>query len=118
MAAGVNIFPMLNVFNAVTRGVNTILTLIIPVTYVVNQFVSIRCPVTCGMRQIDGKTYKVIAVDPVANTITLDVNSSGFDAFVYVPVFQWPFTVPAGETNTLDAAYRNNSPRAGYTPIV
>jgi hypothetical protein len=70
------------------------------------------------MQEIDGKTAKVIDVNRVANTVTIDINSTAFSAFVYAPAPQLPFTVPAGEINTLDAAYRNNSPRAGYTPIV
>ena len=110
-------YPTLNAPNAITRAYPAVLTLVMSVNYVVDEMIKIKCPRTCGMRQIDNVTARVIAVDAVANTITLDVDSSNFDAFVFVVTSQYPLTVPAGEVNTLAAAIRDNTARSGYVRV-
>jgi hypothetical protein len=111
-------FPHLNAPIAITQAYPAVATLFLPVNYAVNEIISIRCPPACGMQQIDGKSARIIAIDLVANTVTLDLDSRGYDAFSAVwPLTQYPLTVPAGEFNTLDAAIRDNTARPGYTRV-
>ncbi len=111
-------YPALNVINNITQSYPCVVTVVLPVAYQDNEFISIRCPAAFGMTQIDGKTARVMSVNTLANTITLDLDSSGFDAFVFGPPFnQLPQTVPAGEFGiTLNTAVRDNTARGGYTP--
>ena len=118
MAAGVDIYPIINTFNAVTLGRNTVLTLVDNLTYIVDQFVSFRCPPAHGTIELDYKTARIIAISAGANTITVDIDSSDFAPFIAGAFTQEAEVIPAGEFDTLEAAYRNNLPRGGYTPIV
>lgn len=113
----IQFYPNLNVISGITNSYPAVLTLGIPIYYKVNEFLSIRCPAQYGMVQIDGLTGRVLAVDPVANTVTLDIDTTGFDLFVMAgPFLQIAQTIPAGESGTLAAATRDNSIRAGYIP--
>ena len=110
-------YPVRNTFNAVTTGRNTIVTLVDSVKYVINQMVSFRCPPTHGTIELDGLTAKIIALDTTANTITVNINSSDFTAFIAGAFTQPAEVLPAGEINTAEAAFRNNLARGGYTVI-
>ena len=112
-------YPSLNVPINVTQGYPSIVQLLIPVNYVVNQFISLRIPPEFGMIQANGKTAKIMAVNTGANTITLDLDTSSFDAFVFpISFVNIPQTLPAGEFgSTLAASVRDNTLRAGYVPV-
>lgn len=49
-------------------------------TYKINQLVRLTVPITWGMFQANNLTGRIMAVD--STTMTLDINSSRFDAFV------------------------------------
>ena len=110
-------YPYLNVPIAITQSYPATVTLALPVNYVVNQVISFRCPDACQMVQMDKKTARILSVDAITNSITVDLDTAGFDAFVFVVLPQLPFTLPVGEVNTLDAAVRDNTLRPGYTPV-
>lgn len=58
-----------------------------------------------GMVEINGKIGKVLAIDTVNNTVTLDIDTSGFTAFAFPGASAYPFTfaqtVPVGEIPTI-----------------
>lgn len=112
----IQFYPNINIFTAVTNSYPCIFTLVIPIYYKVNEFVSIRCPLGYGMRQIDGITGRILSVNIIANEITVDIDTTGFDPFIFVPLLQLPQIIPAGEIDTLAAATRDNTLRAGYVP--
>lgn len=111
-------YPSINVATNITQAFNCVITLVLPVIYQVNEFITVNVPQGWGMTQINGMTGKVVAVNTGAGTITLDIDTSGFDPFVIPPVWtQLPQTVPNGELGiTLNTAVRDNAPRTGYTP--
>lgn len=111
-------YPGLNIPINITQSYPCVVTLLMPVTYQLNEFISLRCTDDFGMRQIDKLTGLVMAVDTVLNTISLNIDTRGFDPFTFGPIFtQLPQTLPAGELGvTLNSAVRDNTPRAGYTP--
>lgn len=111
-------YPHLNVISAITNSYPAILSLVLPVNYVVNEFITIQCPNAYGMTQINGMTGKVMSIDTTLNTVTLNIDTTRFDPFVFAPPFtQLPLTLPSGEIGTLDAATRNNLARSGYVPV-
>jgi hypothetical protein len=111
-------FPALNAPSAITQSYPAVLTLFLPVNYVVDQVISVRCPQGFGMSQINNVSAKILVVDPIANTISLDLDTSGFDPFAFPMTWtDVPLTVPAGEIGTLAAATRDNTRRAGYVPV-
>ena len=115
--AAIDIYPQINTINAVTKGLNTVLTLASTVNYVENQYITIQCPSVHGMPEIDGKVVKIIGVNSGASQITVELNSNDFTNFIGGALTQTALTIPAGEINTLDASYRNNLSRAGYTVV-
>lgn len=113
----IQFYPNLNVILAITNSYPAVLTLFLPVNYAVNEFLSIRCPNLFGMTQIDKLTGKVLSINTVANTVTMDIDTRGFDPFVFGGIAQLAQTIPAGELGTLDAAVRDNTLRPGYIPV-
>lgn len=117
MFAAPQFYPYYNVPVAISQAYPALVFLALPVNYVINQIVSFRCPASCGMVQIDKLNARIISIDTVASSITVDLDTSSFDAFIFFPFPQLPFTIPVGETNTLSAAVRDNTLRPGYTPV-
>jgi hypothetical protein len=116
--------------NMASSSVSTLITLSVTHGYTVGQLVRIYCPSNFGMTQINGLTATVTAVGTAdtsgfTNTITVNINSSGFTAFGWptsataASGMQFAFVEPVGETatnsvsqpygNLLDDATRNVS---------
>jgi hypothetical protein len=67
-------------------------------TYIVGQLVRLTVPYNYGMFQADNLTAQIIAVNGL--TLTLDIDSRGFDAFVIPPSGEQPASLaPAGSRN-------------------
>lgn len=77
--------PWRFVISAITLGVTTTVTMVIPsitnLNYVVGQQVRLIIPPTFGCRQLNEQTAYVIAVTP-PNQVTLNLNSLGSDPYV------------------------------------
>lgn len=112
-------FPSLNAIRSITNGYPSVARLFLPVNYVVNQFISLRVPPEFGMVQANGKTARIMAVNTGANTVTLDLDTTGFDPYVLpIAYTQLPLTIPAGEfASTLAASVLDNQLRPGYVPV-
>jgi len=111
-------YPAINVITNITQAFHCVVTLAIAVGYQVNEFITINVPAGWGMPQINGMTGRVLAVNTGAGTITLDIDTSGFDPFAIPATWtQLAQTLPSGELGvTLNTAVRDNAPRTGYTP--
>src|SRR5579864_4829943 len=66
--------PMVITFTVPSSGANT---------YVLGQVVRLTVPKTWGMYQANARTGKIIQIG--ASTMSLNIDSTGFDAFVYNP---------------------------------
>jgi hypothetical protein len=68
-------------------------------TYVLGQVVRLTVPKTWGMYQANARTGKIIQIG--ASTMSLNIDSTGFDAFVYNPSSsETPASLaPAGSQN-------------------
>lgn len=74
--------PVKGKITAITKATQAVVTLADTPTFTVNQIVRFSVQSTYGMTQINGKQGKVIAVDTTAKTITVDIDTTTFTAFV------------------------------------
>jgi hypothetical protein len=98
-------YPRRRTITAITQATNAVITLSVTHGYIVGQEVRIHVPAQFGMTQIDGLQGAIIAIDTATgnghNTITVNINSTGFSPFVFPLTAAVPFTpaeiVPIGE---------------------
>lgn len=117
-----NFRPSLNYITAITAGSPTVIKLSMSVQYVVGQTVRIDNPDSKnGMPQINNLSGTITAVNTTNNTISVNIDSTGFTAFAFPAAGAYPFTpatvTPFGEgqnalisnPNLLDDSVVNNA---------
>lgn len=114
---GVTQIPSMLLVTDITQAYPAVLTFTVPDTgsntYREGQLVRLTVPKTWGMFQANGVTARIMSVD--ASTMTLDLNSTYFDAFVDgSETSQTPASLsPAGSRNlefsntTLDVPFQS-----------
>jgi hypothetical protein len=75
--------PMKNWVTAISVASSAVVTLSVTHGLAVGDMVRLSVPAAFGMIQADGLQGKVTAVSTANNTVTLDIDSSAFDAFVF-----------------------------------
>jgi hypothetical protein len=75
--------PRQNFITAITAANPMVVTCSFAHTYQVGEFLSLRIPSAWGMQEANGLKGKVTAISTANNTVTLDINSTGFSAFVF-----------------------------------
>lgn len=104
-------YPRRRFITSISQAVNAVVVLSVTHGYQVGQLVRMVIPAAYGMAQMNGLQATIIAVNAAttgagANSITLNVNSSAFNAFAFPLNAAAPFTqaqvVPMGE-DTADA---------------
>lgn len=76
-------YPRNRFISSITKGATTVIELTVTNEFAVGDYVRIMVSEEYGMTEINLKEAKVTAVDATNNTITVDVDSSGFTAFAY-----------------------------------
>lgn len=116
-------YPRYRYITAITQAASAVVTLSVTHGYTVGQLVRVIIPASFGMTQINGLTGTVTAVNLSTNTITLNIDSSGFTAFAFpssataAAGVSFALIVPVGEAatvpyqNLLDDATINRSIR-------
>ncbi len=101
-------YPRRRTITKITRATQAVVTLSVTHGYKVGQLVRMSVPSACGMTQMNGLQATIVAINTTTtsgNTITLNIDSSAFTAFVFPLAAGVPFTpaevVPMGE----DTAY-------------
>jgi hypothetical protein len=98
-------YPRRRYITAVTAGVTTTLVTSVTNSFNVGESVRFVVPAAFGMTQLNGLQGTVIAVNQIGttgnNTVEVDIDSTGFSAFVFplaaaVP-FTWAEIIPVGE---------------------
>ena len=118
-------YPRSRYITAITTGTTTVIKLSVTHAYVVGQLVRVYVPSAFGMTQINGLQGTITAISTANNTITLDINSTGFTAFAFptsataASGVTFAQVVPVGESatnsssqpygNLLDDATKNQS---------
>lgn len=102
-------YPRRRFITAISQATSAVVTLSVTHGYQVGQLVRMVVPSDYGMIQMNGLQATIIAVNnsTTVNSITLDIDSSSFNAFAFPLAASYPFTqaqvVPMGE----DTAYAN-----------
>jgi len=118
-------YPRNRYITAITAGATTLVQMSVAHAYHVGEKVRLIVPQEFGMVEINGLLGTVIAVNYTTNTITLDINSTGFTAFAFPTSviaaggINFAQVVPVGEAaintialpvgNSLDDRTRNTS---------
>lgn len=85
----------------ITQAASAVVTMTVTHGYTVGQQVRFQVPAAFGMIEMNGLTGNITAINTTTNTITVDINSSAFTAFLFPAPGAVPFTqaqvVPLGE---------------------
>ncbi len=121
IAADSRYYPRYRYITGITSATSAVITCSVTHAFTAGQAVRIICPSEFGMSEIDGLIGNITAIDTTNNTITVDIDSSGFTTFAFptsataAAGVSFPLVVPVGETangtyaNTLDDATLNQS---------
>lgn len=111
-------YPSTRYISAITQAAQAVVTLTVTHNYSVGQSIRFDIPAAYGMSQLNGIQATIVAVNTTNNTITVDVNTTGFTAFAFPLSAAVPFTpatvVPVGE-DTASAIYYNQNILADST---
>lgn len=111
-------YPRNRVVTAITQAAQAVITMSVTHGFTVGQAVRLVVPAACGMVEMNGLLATILAVDLVNNTITVNVDSSGFTAFAFpssataAAGVTFAQVVPVGEAAT--APYQNLLDDATY----
>lgn len=116
-------YPRNRVILQISQATSGVVTLNVPHGYTAGQKVRFMVPSGFGMTELHDQTATITAVDTTNNTITIDIDTSGYTAFAWPLTAAVPFThaqvIPVGEAaessyvNLLDDATLNS----GYIGI-
>lgn len=114
-------YPRNRFITSITQAASAVITLSVTHGFTVGQLVRIIVPAEFGMTQMNGLLGTVTAINTATNTITVNIDSTGFTAFAFPTSaiaaggVNFPQVVPVGEAatapyqNLLDDATRNQS---------
>lgn len=114
-------YPRNRTITFISQAVNAVITLSVTHGFTVGQRVKILVPENWGMTEINNSYATITAINTTTNTITVDVDTTGFTAFTYPTTAQaaggvgQAQVVPVGMTaqspweNLLDDATRNTA---------
>lgn len=96
-----NYKPRSRTITAITKGVQTLVTLQGDVDYVVGQQVRFLIPPVAKMRQLNEQTGFVVDI-PSSNQVLININSIEFDDFVSSLTYNYTFPqlIPIGDANS------------------
>lgn len=114
-------YPRNRFITAITQAASAVVTMSVTHGFVVGEKVRMVVPSEFGMVEMNGLLGTITAISTANNTITLDINSTGFTAFAFPTSataaggITFAQVVPVGEAaqspyqNLLDDATRNQS---------
>ncbi|MBE3085568.1 MAG: hypothetical protein IMZ64_05050 [Bacteroidetes bacterium] len=118
IAPNPRLYPRNRYITSISLAAQAVIIMSVAHAYVVGEYVNIIVPTEFGMVQMHNKVAKITAVNYTTNSITVDVNSTGFTAFAFPTSaiaangVTFAQVVPVGEiTYDLNDASRNVSIR-------
>lgn len=108
-------YPRARYITAISQASSAVITLSVTHGYTVGQAVRIYVPSAFGMTEINGLLGNITAISTANNTITVDIDSTGFTAFAFptsataAAGITFAQVVPVGEAaiNSSSQAYGN-----------
>lgn len=114
-------YPRNRLITSITQATSAVVQMSVTHGFTPGQLVRILVPDAFGMSQINGQLGTVTAINTTTNTITINIDSSGYSAFAFptsataLAGVTFPQVVPVGEAatapfqNLLDDATTNQS---------
>lgn len=100
--------PRSRLITNITQATSAVITLSVTHGYVVGEKLQIYVGSVFGMDEINGLYGTITAINTTTNTVTVDIDSTGFTAFAWPAAADYPFTfaqvVPVGEIPTITSA--------------
>ncbi len=94
-------YPRRRIITAITRGVTTAIKMAVTTTFTVGQSVFFNIPASAGTVELNNQYGTILAINTATNTLTVNIDSSTYTAFVFPLTADVPFTpaqvVPGGE---------------------
>lgn len=105
-------YPRNRYITNITQAASAVVTLSVTHGYVVGEKVFFSVSTPFGMTQINGKYGEITAINTTTNTITVNIDTTGYTAWAWPATTAVPFTfpqvVPAGEIPTIITASNQN----------
>lgn len=109
-------YPRRRFITAITQASSAVITMSVTHGFTAGQKVRIIVPAVFGMTQINGLLGTITAINTTTNTITVDINSTGFTAFAFPTSavaaggITFAQVVPVGEAavNTVSQPFGNS----------
>lgn len=106
-------YPRNRYITNITQAASAVVTLSVTHGWVVGQKIFFSVSTPFGMTQMNGKYGEITAINTATNTVTVNIDSTGFTAWAWpasatVPV-TFPQAVPAGEVTTIITGSNQNS---------
>lgn len=105
-------YPRRRFITNITRGATTAVQMSVTTTYTIGQSVFFVIPDIFGMVELNNLYGTILAINVGTNTLTIDIDSSGFSAFTFPLTAQVPFTqaqvCPGGEDTAEALALNTN----------
>ena len=76
-------YPKARYITKITKAASAVVTLSVTHGYAVGEVIRMSCDSSFGMKEMDGLTATITAVDLTNNTITINVNSTNFTTFAF-----------------------------------
>jgi len=104
--------PRRRYITAITQAASAVVTLSVTHDYQVGEKIQFFLGAQYGMIQLNGKVGRITAINTTTNTITVDIDTSGFTAFAFPGDSTYPLTfaqtVPVGEIPTVTTGVTAN----------
>ena len=84
--------PRRRFITGITQATSAVVTLSVTHGYAVGEKIRFNVPSEFGMTQINGLAGTITAINTTTNTVTVDIDSSGFSAFAFPASASVPFT--------------------------
>ena len=105
---GPQFYPSRRTITSITKANNAVITMSVTHGLTVGQSIKLVIPDVYGMQEINGLTGDIIAISTANNTITMNIDSSGFSSFAFPLTADIPFSraevIPVGQSTALPNA--------------
>lgn len=105
-------YPRRRFISTIVAGATTVVKMTVTHGYTVGQLMRFIVPAAYGMVELNNLTGAITAIDTVNNTITVNIDSSGFTAFAFPLAAAVPFSpaevVPVGEDTATALSFDTN----------
>lgn len=105
-------YPRSRYISAITQAAQAVVTMTVTHGYQVGQVIRFIVPDAYGMKEINGLQGTILAINTTTNTITVNIDTTAFTAFVFPLDAAYPFSpaqvIPVGANTAVAIANNQN----------